>query len=546
MKELLSDSVERKFTESFSCDDWEIESHDGWRNVISSNKTIPYQVYLVTLSNGMSLECADTHILIKHDMQEVFAKDSLGAFLVTSEGISQVIGVECMDREEEMYDLSVDGDNLYFTDGILSHNTTTLGMDILHDVIFNEDYRVGITSYKNANVLDFMDRIRFAYENLPWWMKPACVVYNKFSVSFDNGSSVRSQVTAENTFRGTSLNRIISDELAFTKPAIANEFIASLMPSLMGNGEQSETKLNVISTPNGTEGAFPSIWFSAVSGDNGFFPVEVKYEEIPNRTPEFESSMVKKIGRDKFDQEYRNFFLGSGGTLCNSRIMEAIVPMDPLEEIGDLVLFVSNMVGRKIAVACDVAEGVGEDNHVMQIFDIESFEQIGEYANNHLPQTMYFKDIVKVLKLLFERGAAEVYYTVEANGIGQGIMRLIETSENPVLQEATMIHDVDQYGISKRIGMLTTGKSKQAGCAQLKDLVELNIMKINSKKLLTELKFFVKKGTSFEAETGAKDDRVMACVIFANMLPQLANYEDSVDTTINHINEDEEVWGIMF
>ena len=430
--------------------------------------------------------------------------------------------------------------------GRQSGKTTTLGMDVLHEVIFNQDYRVGITSYKNANVLDFMDRIRFAYENLPWWMKPACVVYNKFSVVFDNGSSVRSQVTAENTFRGTSLNRIISDELAFTKPAIANEFIASLMPSLMGNGEESETKLNIISTPNGTEGAFPSIWFGAMSGDNGFCPVEVKYEEIPNRTEEFERSMVKKIGRDKFDQEFRNKFIGSGGTLINSRIMEAITTVDPVEEIGDLELFVSDLRGRNVALSCDVAEGVGEDNHVMQIFDIDTFEQLGEYANNNLPQTMYFKDIIKTIRLLYSRGCVEVYYTVEANGIGQGIMRLIETSEDPVLQDATMISDVDQYGVAKRMGMLTTGKSKQAGCAQLKDLVELNTMKINSKKLLTELKFFVKKGTSFEAETGAKDDRVMACVIFANMLPQLANYEDSVDQAINHVNEEEELWGISF
>lgn len=546
----LSQSIERKFVESIVIPDFlsiSVKSHDGFRKVTHSNLTVPYQVFKLTLENGMFLECADDHVIIDVGNNEVFAKDSLGIYVNTEYGPSKVVSVEETGTEENMYDLSVDGDHLYFTNGILSHNTTTLGMDVLHDVIFNPDYRVGITSYKNANVLDFMDRIRYAYENLPWWLKPAVQIYNRFSIVFDNGSSIRSQVTSENTFRGTSLNRIISDELAFTKPAIADEFIASLLPSLEGDGEHSTTKFNIISTPNGTEGAFPSIWFNAVSGDNGFYPVEVKYEEIPNRTPSFEEAMIKKIGRDKFEQEYKNRFIGSGGTLISSRIMESITPKDPVKEIGDLSIFVDSFKGRKLGIACDVAEGVNEDNHVMQIFDIETFEQVAEFANNTLPQTLYFKEIVKTIKYIFAQGADEIFYTVENNGLGQGIMRLIENSHSNELSEAILISDVTSDGTpSKRLGMLTTGKSKLAGCMQFKDLIETGVIKINSKKLLTEMKFFVKSGASFAAERGAKDDRVMACVIFCNMLPQLANYEDTVHNTINEVNDEDELWGIAF
>jgi len=539
--------TQKKFKETIITSEWEVLSHDGWKDVQSSNKTIEYDVYHVTLETGKTIRCADTHIFIGEDDVEVFAIDSFGVNIKTEDGLSKVISVTKTGEVESMYDLSVSGDHLYYTNGILSHNTTTLGMDVLHDVIFNEDYRVGITSYKNANVLDFMDRIRYGYENLPWWLKPAVQVYNRFSIVFDNGSSIRSQVTSENTFRGTSLNRIISDELAFTKPAIADEFIASLLPSLEGDGESSTTKFNVISTPNGTEGAFPSIWFNAVSGDNGFYPVEVKYEEIPNRTIDFERAMIKKIGRDKFEQEYKNRFIGSGGTLISSRIMESISPKDPVEEIGDLSIFVDSITGRKLAIACDVAEGVNEDNHVMQIFDIETFEQVGEFANNTLPQTMYFREIIKTLKYLFSQGANEIFYTVENNGLGQGIMRLIENSQSNELSEAILISDVNSDGTpAKRLGMLTTGKSKLAGCMQFKDLVETGVMQINSKKLLTEMKFFVKSGASFAAERGAKDDRVMACVVFCNMLPQIANYEDVVHDTINEVSEDDELWGIEF
>jgi hypothetical protein len=126
-------------------------------------------------------------------------------------------------------------------------------------------------------------------------------------------------------------------------------------------------------------------------------------------------------------------------------------------------------------------------------------------------------------------------------------MRLIENSQDNGLGAATLISDVNSDGTpGKRLGMLTTGKSKLAGCVQLKDMIEGGILKLNSKKLLTELKFFIKSGVSFAAEKGAKDDRVMASVVFCNMLPQIANYEESVDKAINDVNEEDETWGISF
>lgn len=685
---LLSDTVERKFVESVKVPDFmkiSVLSDTGYVPVTHSNQTVEYEVYQVEFESGRQIECADTHIFITSENEEVFAKDSIQSTMISVDGVDKVSSVTPTGQFENMYDLTVDSEShTYFTNGILSHNTTLFAADILHDVIFNPDFRVGITSYKNSAVLDFLDRIRYAYEGLPWWLKPAVQIYNRFSIVFDNGSSIRGEVTAENTFRGKSLNRIISDELAFTKPAIADAFIASLLPSLEAEGEASTTRFNVISTPNGTEGAYPSMWFGAVAGTNGFYPVEVKYEEIPGRTPEFEEKMVKKIGRDKFDQEYRcvsgdtkltvvrhfepeemtiggifeslhgdddfknnhdfkvlstdgmfvNFdgvlktvhdkyvhvsfldgshldcalehqiltsggfvqaqdivpddvcngklvdsieikegpielydlvncdnqqymtngvishncvFIGSGGTLVNSRIMEAIKTVDPIETLGDLDIYVDDFKGRKLAIACDVAEGINEDNHVMQVFDIDTMEQVAEFANNNLPQTLYFKEIVKTIKYFYSRGASEIFYTVENNGLGNGVMRLIENSDDNALSSATLISDLAPDGtIGKRLGMMTTGKSKLAGCMQLKDMIELNKIKINSRKLLSELKFFVRSGASFAAESGMKDDRVMACVVFCNMLPQLATYEDSVDQIINDVNEDEEVWGICF
>lgn len=430
--------------------------------------------------------------------------------------------------------------------------TQTYAADVIHDTIFTRDYNIGITSFKNSNCLDYMDRIRFIYENLPWFLKPACQVYNRSNIRFDNGSSISAQVTAENTFRGRTLQRIIVDELAFVKLAVSEEFIGSLLPSISADGENSTTRLNIISTANGSKGVFASLWFGAVIEANGFAAVEIKYEEVPGRTPEFEAQMVRKIGRNKFDQEYRNKFLSSGGTLVASRVLEAISPMEPVSHIGDLLIFKeeNSLKGKTVMVTCDVSEGIEMDNHCIQVTAMEPeghLEQIAEYTNNNLPQTLFFNQILNVLKWAKAQKPKEVFYSFENNGIGAGIARLMENSDDPILEECILISDLGPDGTpGKRIGMMTTGKSKEEGCMNLKDLFELHRLVIHSKYLLTELKFFMKKGRSFEAEVGATDDRVMAMVQMANMVKQTAYYEDGIDRVINSTQVDDEVYEIYF
>lgn len=433
------------------------------------------------------------------------------------------------------------------TSHIPTHNTTTMGVDVLHDTIFTEDYPVLITSYKGKNVKDYMSRIRFAYENLPWWLKPPCIVYNQTEIRFTNWSSIFAEVTNESTGRGTTQKRIIADELAFVNPKVSTEFMASLLPSISAAGEHATTRFNIISSANGTEGIFANLWFEALAGDNSFHPVEILYEAVPGRTPEFEKKMIADIGKARFDREFRNAFISTGGTLVNSRIMEKIKPQPPVRQMKDLDIYVESFHGRKVAMACDISEGVGEDNAVIQLVDIVTMEQIAEYGNNMVNQSMFFQDMLRTMKMLQDEGAEECYFTFENNGVGAGISRLIEHSDHPVLEWATLISDPVETG-KYRSGMYTTHPKKMAGCGLLKDMIELYKLTIRSKKLLTELKFFSKKGAGFAAIAGAKDDRVMGMVVLMNMLTLLSNYEDDIDDTINDLDEDtiDDVWGIIF
>lgn len=116
----------KKIVKSTKISNYEVETPDGWVDIEALHETIPYQVYNLTLSNGYSLKCADNHIIINENDEEVFVKDlAIGDRVKTDIGLAIVINVEDLGYEETMYDLelSENSKRVYYTNGILSHNT---------------------------------------------------------------------------------------------------------------------------------------------------------------------------------------------------------------------------------------------------------------------------------------------------------------------------------------------------------------------------------------------------------------------------------------
>jgi hypothetical protein len=120
-----SDSL-KKITKSTKISSYEVMTPTGWVDVEALHETIPYQVYELKLDNGYELKCADNHIIINEINEEVFVKDlKNGDVIKTDNGTSKVVSVTGLGYEEVMYDLelSEDSDRVYYTNGILSHNT---------------------------------------------------------------------------------------------------------------------------------------------------------------------------------------------------------------------------------------------------------------------------------------------------------------------------------------------------------------------------------------------------------------------------------------
>lgn len=200
----ISDSVNRKFVDSISIDDWQIESTSGWVDVSAINKTIQYEVYRLTTTNCF-VQCADEHIVFLASGEEVFVKDlNPGDAIIGQNGAEYVISVERTGTFDHMYDLTVCGDHTFYAEGILHHNTTTVAAYLVWYIIFNNDKTVAILANKASAAREVMSRLQLMYENLPKWLQHGIKEWNKGSIKLANNSNAFTAATSSSGIRGKS------------------------------------------------------------------------------------------------------------------------------------------------------------------------------------------------------------------------------------------------------------------------------------------------------------------------------------------------------
>lgn len=145
-----SDSIERKFIESYDIDDYEILTDTGWEDISSIHKTIKYDKWTITTESGKTLSGADNHIVFDSNENEVFIKDlTIDDKILTESGVERVKSVTDDRAQEHMYDISVNSANhRFYSNGILSHNSTSYSVYCLWYVMNNVDKSMLICANK--------------------------------------------------------------------------------------------------------------------------------------------------------------------------------------------------------------------------------------------------------------------------------------------------------------------------------------------------------------------------------------------------------------
>ena len=189
--------------------------------------------------------------------------------------------------------------------------STTCVSYLLHYALFNDNVNIGILANKLSTARDLLGRLQLAYEQLPLWMQQGIVVYNKGSMELENGSKILAASTSASAIRGMSFNIIFLDEFAFIPNHIAEQFFASVYPTITSG---KSTKVIIISTPNGMN-HFYKLWVDAQKGRNGYAWTEVHWSLVPGRDDEWKKTTIANTSERQFTQEFECEFLGSVDTL---------------------------------------------------------------------------------------------------------------------------------------------------------------------------------------------------------------------------------------
>ncbi len=449
-----------------------------------------------------------------------------------------------------------------------SGKTIISALLLLHKIVFFPDCHNVFSSYRISNVKDVLDRVKYSMEELPSYLKPPVVVMNTQQITTAYNSAIAFQLISDSLGRGSTVSSssmqynnswgcIIADEFAYVKSEEVKEAsLQSAIPSLEAGGSSSRSKLILISTPNSSADVFAKTYHNAKpSGSkrknhNGFTAIKVDHTRIEGRDEEWKKQQIRRFGLTKYLIEFECKFLGDKPTLINTLTIENMQSSQPVIETEDMRWFDDNLAGKPIAIAIDPSEGLGRDSTCMQLFNLETLSQVGEWENNDKNQNDVLVELIKIIKTLQAKGVSDIYIGIERNGVGAGIIALIRASENPIWDDVMILGDLDTNGnLTNKIGFYMGKQAKDRGCSMFKSLVECDKMKIHSESLINQLKFFIKSKTGkWGAEAGYHDDLVMGCVIFMIMLEQLVNYEDSLDQVVYHVDEDVEdadIYGII-
>ena len=336
-----------------------------------------------------------------------------------------------------------------------------------------------------------------------------------------------------------SHNCVVLDEFAFVSNNIADEFMASVLPTISSS---EEAQIIIISTPKGMNHYY-RIWNDAKQGANAYVPFEAHWSEVPGRDENWAREQLKLLGQVKYEQEVECRFLGSSNTLLEGRTLQNMKYKAPLEKKkifnnqfldifeypkkgGDGKLDVAS--GRIITdsnyVACvDVAEGLGMDYSVITIIDVTTlpYKVVAKYRSNTIQPIVLPAVIVEVCKyynnawcLIEINQQPQVAESVFKDFHYEKMIKVTNTG-NGLNQYMTLETDK-----KTRYGIKTSHTTKRMGCNALKDLIESGKLVHFDFDLYQEFTTFIRINNSFGADDGYHDDIVMSLVLFGWMTTQ--------------------------
>lgn len=238
-------------------------------------------------------------------------------------------------------------------------------------------------------------------------------------------------------------------------------------------------------------------------------------------------------------------FLVFDETLISSIKLADMAGKDPIMKMGQCRWYKKIDPKCTYIVALDPSLGTGGDYGAIQIIELPTFNQVGEWHHNLTPiqgQVRILRDICKFIadEMAAKGSQPNIYYSVENNAVGEAALVAISEIGEESIPGLFLSEPIKKGHVRRfRKGFNTTHTAKIAICAKLKHLIESSRLKINSKPLVSELKTFVAKGISFEGKVGAHDDLVSSLLLALRMIVILQDWDPAIYDKMREEHEDE-------
>jgi len=212
------------------------------------------------------------------------------------------------------------------------------------------------------------------------------------------------------------------------------------------------------------------------------------------------------------NQEHPTFdddaFLFSGLLVFDPEVIKRIQPKEPIRILRNGTrIFVDPKHGRRYVEGADVAEGIGGDSSVGEIYDAVTLEQVAEYESSAIAPGEF-------AQVLADNGRLynEALIAIERNNHGHTTIDRIKNKYTRLFMGAHF--DERTQKRTAKIGWETNSHTRDLMLDEMQELIEDGTVKVNSVILKGELiTFITNEDGKREAKSGFHDDTIMASAI---------------------------------
>jgi len=398
--------------------------------------------------------------------------------------------------------------------------STLVASHALVNMLFKDNFKVLVIATTQEVAKNLVHKVKVMYSNLPSWLKVPAEDNNKLQLTLRNGSSIKAISSSPTAGRSEALSLLIIDEAAFIDSI--DEIWTSAQMTLATGGDAI-----LLSTPNGVDNLFHQLWTDAEMGNSpegmtAFNPIKLKWDLHPDRDQAWRDQQTHHLGEQKAAQECDCDFLTSGHSVVDGTIIkwyEENMATDPIERRGmdgDYWIWKYPDYTKSYVVSVDVARGDGSDDSCIQVFDVESMEQVAEYIGKVSPRDLGRMAVTistEYNKALLVIENKNIGYDSVQEAIDIGYQNLFYSYRNDVYVDPAK-HISRGYDLKSKKdkvpGFTTNTANRPMIISKIDRYFAEKAVTIYSKRLISQLYVFVWYGGKAQARPGRKDDAVIA------------------------------------